>query len=189
MNGTQTTDRPSEWYRYVIGGLITVACAAAGLLVGGCASNRSSIAASSEDSVWTTAAPPLRAASDSPVGDVPVPSAFSLQQSKSWVRRWGAVRFVHHVYRGGDSTNEVADFYLRTMGNTASWRLASVNENGGEYALLFEKPNEYCFIKITKSWFFGLYKYVTIEISPKPQGSFTPPDQTASMKARPPASQ
>jgi len=178
-----------EWTRYVLGGLLGAACAAAGLLACGCGGRQTSIAASSEEAVWVDAAPPLQAASDSPVGDVPVPSAFKLQGQKSWVRRWGAVRYVHHVYRGGDATNDVADFYLRTMGNTATWRLASVNENGGEYALLFEKSNEYCFIKITKSWFFGLYKYITIEISPKPQGSFTPPDQTAAVRTGPHAPQ
>jgi hypothetical protein len=169
MKGQDAIGRP------VLGLAFSACLLAVCALCIGCARNHVSIAASPEDAVWQRDTAPLRAAADSPVGDVPIPAAFHMLEDKSWVRRWGAIRNVHHVYRGSASTSDVADFYLRSMPATTSWRLVSVNESRGEYALLFDNAGEYCFIKITRGPLFGVFKEITLEISPKPQGTFTPP--------------
>jgi hypothetical protein len=173
MKGSEATGRQSEWYRYVIGAMIAAACAAAALLSSGCANDRTSLGASAEGSALPPSDGVLAAANASPVADVPIPAGFRLQDRKSWARRAGTIRYVHHVYRGGDATQDVARFYLDEMA-TGAWRLASYREADGEFAILFESASEYCFIKITKSWFFGVYKYISVEISPKPQGEFKP---------------
>ena len=164
MNSREAAGRQAKGCRFAVSGWMVTALAAL-LLAGGCSGFRGSSEASAPGAL--PAGPVLLAAERPPIVDVPIPAGFRLVKGNSWSRHFGELRNIHHEYRGLDDTHDVARFYTDQM-PAGTWRLASSMERYGEYAILFENRVEFCFIKITKSWFFGLFKYVTVEISPKP---------------------
>ena len=83
-----------------------------------------------------------------PIGDVPVPIYFKLDEGRSRNYAAGNARYVDHVYRGSGNKYEVRDFYLVEMGRYG-WICVGDRATGGVLTLHFDKGTERCAVVIS----------------------------------------
>jgi len=109
-----------------------------------------------------TVNPALVPKSQPPIGDVPVPIGFEMDESKSIDFVVAGSRFANHKYKGGADKLQVKRFYERQM-PINRWTLTTSMFVGGDINLDFEKEMERCRV-IVKDGGFGGGSHILIRL-------------------------
>ncbi len=112
---------------------------------------------------------PLISDIHSPIADVPMPAGFKMdkneKESFSDVYGSSGLRFVRHLYSGGDNYMMVTKFYREQMPQK-KWVFSYQTQEGETITLTYTKNNEDCIIVI-KPTTFGTSVRVRIMPSPR----------------------
>jgi len=111
-----------------------------------------------------------------PIGDLPVPIGFKLDENKSLDFVVAGSRFANHKYKGDADKLSVKRFYERQM-PVNRWTLTTAMFVGGDINMDFEKEMERCRITVKEgNWFHKTDIFVRLWTSgpvqlPVPPGS------------------
>jgi hypothetical protein len=109
--------------------------------------------ATTEGTAPRTVNPGLVPRSQPPIGDVPIPLGFDLDENKSIDFVVAGSRFANHRYKGGAEKLEVKRFYERQM-PINRWTLTTSMFVGGDINMDFEKDSERCRVTVTDGGLF-----------------------------------
>ncbi len=127
---------------------IAAASLAAALVFPAGCNNSSTVDASSGAPRQVQIIVPLVAQSRPPIGDIPVPIGFKLDENKSRDYALSGARFVDHVYKGNRDKLATKRFYERQM-PINRWVLSTSMFVRGDITMDFEKETERCRVIIT----------------------------------------
>ncbi len=91
--------------------------------------------------------PELVAMTHPPIPDLPVPTGFRLDESRSRNFRGGSARYVDHLYKGSSDKFAVGRFYMRQM-PIQRWTLTADRFVQGDVIMDFQKESENCQIMV-----------------------------------------
>jgi hypothetical protein len=100
-----------------------------------------------------TVNPGLVPRANPPIGDVPVPLGFNLDENKSIDFVIAGSRFAKHKYKGGADKLEVKRFYERQM-PINRWTLTTSMFLGGDINMDFEKETDRCRVTVNDGGLF-----------------------------------
>jgi len=97
------------------------------------------------------------------IADVPVPSGYRIDMSRTYYSSSGGTRVGHLVYTGQSDFPTLLEFFRENM-PISGWTLVKESSISGSYLLHFEKPSESAVVTVTPGRF---QTDLSVDLSPK----------------------